>query len=366
MKCGGREITIMSADGASPPSLKELTIFMAKNTAKLGSYPPCEIAPYEFSGRDYCMLLAACIPASIALNFVNWSPNPLGCQLQMNLQLFCEAASRLAYPGVPLSSLHPTLLLPSVSCLWHHLKVQHWLFVLAQRSPPPASFNPSALRQRFTRLQCGEPFLDPQRVRDKNKLSLKETCPDLNDLPPVTPQKLAEYASYFTALEPPPLPPINCSCGILEGFSPERIAEREGQHSEEAHKLTSSSDKEISESANSMASASTTGRNKPWQSYSKPWNLPSLAASKAKKEKEEASIKKRVEKARQDGVGVLVHDAFSRYSTSLGQQWLQSSKRAKKLHHTMMKIKGKVVDDVFRGAVVNYAEVLAMLEQAKE
>lgn len=356
----------MSLEGSSPPSLKELTTFMAKNTAKLGSYPPCEIAPYEFTGRDYCMLLTACIPASISLNLVNWSPNPLGCQLQMNLQIFCDAASSLASPGVPRSSLHPTLLLPSVSCLWHHLKVQHWLFVLAHHSPPSASYNPAALRQHFTRLQCGEPFSDPQGIGERKKLSLKDTCPDLHEIPPVTPQKLAEYASYFTALEPPPLPPIDCACGILVGSSSERTAERGEKHPEEAHKLVNSSNKTSSESATSVASANTSGRSKPWQSYSKPWNLPSEAASMAKKEKEEAAIKKRVEKARQEGVGVLVQDAFSRYSTSLGQQWMQSSKRAKKLHHALMKIREKVVDDVFRGAVVNYAEVLAMLEQAKE
>lgn len=349
-----------------PPSLEDLTHFMAKNAGKLGSYPFCEVAPFEYTGSDYCIVLAACIPESVPLSIINWGPNPLGCQLAMNLFIFCKAALQLRDSGAPESSLHPELLRPIPSCLFDHLKVQHWLFILAQRSPPPADYNPTLLRQYYSNLQCGEPYLVEQRSGNRLKPSLQHGCSDMKDVPPVSSQKLAMWGPYYEALNSPELQPkefLLCT----PGSSPcEGKANTDEDMQGTACSSTGANRKNPGGSSTPSSSTPATGRSKPWQSYSKPWNLPSLAASEARKAKQEAAIKKRVEKARQAGVRAAVEDAFAKSSTCLGQQYAQSSQRRKTLYQSLVKIQARVLDDVFRGSAINYAEIISMLEEAKE
>lgn len=351
----------------SHPSLEDITIFMARNTAKLGSYPLCEVAPFEYTGSDYCMLLAVCVPDSVPLSVVHWGPNPLSSQARTNLDIFCQQARQIDLPGVPRSSLCPDLLCCSPSCLLHHLKVQHWLFVLAQQSPPSPEYNPFFARQYYSNIQTGEPFLKVEMCENAVNVFDYETCPDMKVIPPITSQKLELWTPYFKALEPPELKPTPfsaCAPTVLLSDGKESREKKENLGS--ACNLLISNSKSAASSATSSMTSSTPGRSKPWQSYSKPWNLPTIAALQARKAKEEASIKKRVEKARQDGVSACVENAFAKSSVSLAQQHSQCSQRRRKLYQSLVKIRERVMKDVFRGSVINYAEVLSMLEEAKD
>lgn len=325
--CGNIEtITSAPSNAAFPPSCDEIAMFMGKYAGKFASHPLCGLSPDEYTGLDYALVLYACIPSAVNLSQMSWASHPLPVQLNMNLRLFCDAAARVGCPATPYSSLQVSFLQPNMTCLWHHLKVQHWLYFLGQRCPPSASFDPCSTRLVHQQRQLGEPFA-----------FTSTGCPALLRIAPATVSSLEPTLAHLSARRP----------AALASSTPP------------AAQITSSTDGEEASKEEESAKA----KGKRLQSYSKPWNLPSIAAAKAKKAKEDALVKKRVDVARKAGAGY--RDAFCSVSSSLGQQLCYSTAHLYRLREKLLHAYSEVIASVFHGLPCNFNHVLEKLEKGE-
>eukprot|EP00796_Vickermania_ingenoplastis_P004483 gene4483-3276_t len=302
-------MTLMMTAAASPaelqhpeedrPTFEEISFFMAKHAGKLAQHPLCGVAPYEYSGRDYAMVLYGCSPSSIDMSQLSWTATPLAAQRTANLNLFCQSALQLRGADTPISSLHASLLQPSAANLRHHIKVQHWLFLFSRRHPPSSDFDPSLVRLQHRQQQLGEPFAfqrdDPPHVPQ---------CTSLRSLKAFEPLVLSLCAPYTTA---------------LQVFS--RTFKR----------ATTSP---LRENMENPSTESSTEKTKPWLSYSKPWRNPSVLAEKTKKAKEEGMIKKRLEAARRTGSGH--RSAVLEPSLTVAAQLARSTQEAQQLRYILV------------------------------
>ncbi|ORC90530.1 uncharacterized protein TM35_000083280 [Trypanosoma theileri] len=143
-----------------PPVYDDICRFIAEYAGRLPRDVFTGTAPYEYTGCDYALILYAILPSRcIDLSRLCWSTTPLPSQLEANLVVFCEGARRLELCDAPSSSLHPQHLRSTPACIVHHIKVQHWLYVLSQRFRPEGSFDPVTLRMELRHIQLGEPRL---------------------------------------------------------------------------------------------------------------------------------------------------------------------------------------------------------------
>ncbi|RNF21243.1 uncharacterized protein Tco025E_03559 [Trypanosoma conorhini] len=143
-----------------PPVYEDICCFVAEYSGRLPRNVFTGTAPYEYTGCDYALILYAIMPSKcIDLSSLCWSTTPLPAQLEANLAVFCEGSRGLQLCDAPLSSLQQHCLQCSPACIVHHIKVQHWLFVLSQRFPPEESFDAVTLRMQLRHAQLGEPRL---------------------------------------------------------------------------------------------------------------------------------------------------------------------------------------------------------------
>ncbi|ESL11246.1 hypothetical protein TRSC58_01008 [Trypanosoma rangeli SC58] len=143
-----------------PPVYEDICRFVAEYSGCLPRNVFTGTAPYEYTGCDYALILYAIMPSKcVDLSSLCWSTTPLPAQLEANLAVFCESSRGLQLCDAPLFSLHPHCLRCSPTCTVHHIKVQHWLFVLSQRFPPEKSFDAVTLRMQLRHAQLGEPRL---------------------------------------------------------------------------------------------------------------------------------------------------------------------------------------------------------------
>lgn len=328
-----------TSNASLPPSYESICFFMRKYTAKLACNPLCGVPPYDYSGRDYAMVLGACIPSAVALSQLSWSSSPLSSQLRANLQLFCEWASCLGYEDVPVTSLKPDLLQPSPSCLWDHMKVQHWLYRLAQRHPPNAEYDPCGVRWWYCQQQLGEPF-SQERADDPVVL-----CPCLSEQPPFDVQTLSVVADYQKALKRfTPVSPLPSS-----SFQPLTLSERAENENEDPSGKAHNNNK-VPE------------KTKPWLSYSKPWNLPAINAAKAKKAKEEAQIKTRLDTAKRAGIQYQNSCVCNSSVSTLGEQLAHSTRQAKLLRRVLVELKRRVAQAMLEGTTLDFSLLAVELE----
>lgn len=317
-----------------PPSYESICYFMRKYTAKLAANPLCGVAPYEYSGKEYAMVLGACVPYSVNLSQLSWSSSPLASQLRANLQLFCDWALRLGFEDAPLTSLQPDLLQPSPSCLWDHMKVQHWLYRLAQRHPPRSDYDACGIRWWYCQQQLGEPFVQ-EHVDGPVPL-----CPCLVERPPFNLQTIAAVGDYQKALKTVlRVTPSASPCSIL----PEK------------------EEKEENDNAPSRVD-SVPDKSKPWLSYSKPWNLPAINAAKAKKAKEEAHTKTRLDTTKRAGTQYQNNALCNSRMSTLGEQLAHSSHQAKLLRRALVEVKRRVAQTVMDGIAPDFGLLAVELE----
>ncbi|KAH9578404.1 hypothetical protein LSM04_006723 [Trypanosoma melophagium] len=149
----------------APPAYDDICRFIAEYAGRLPQNVFTGTAPYEYTGCDYALILYALLPSRcIDLSRLCWSTTPLPSQLEANLVVFCEGARGLELCDAPSSSLHPQLLRPTPACILHHIKVQHWLYVLSQRFRPEGSFDPVTVRMELRHIQLGEPRLTTTNI----------------------------------------------------------------------------------------------------------------------------------------------------------------------------------------------------------
>lgn len=196
---------------APPPAYEDICRFVAEYAGRLPCNAFTGTAPYEYTGCDYALVLYAIMPSNcIDLSRLCWSTTPLPAQLEANLAVFCDAARGLQLCDAPVSSLQPHRLACTPACIVHHIKVQHWLFVLSQRFRPEKSFDAVSIRMRLRHAQLGEPRLttsaashltdtDAKKVSESDAFSFPSLhCPVLWKTPEIKPETDATRTTKTT------------------------------------------------------------------------------------------------------------------------------------------------------------------------
>lgn len=334
----------------APPSYEAIVAFMRQHTARLPSHVvDCGVAPYEYTGCDYALVLYACFPAKcVDLTQLCWSLQPIEAQLVGNLQVFCQAARHLQLVDAPVHALEPARLQPRAACTVHHLHVQHWLFSLALRFPPSQSFDATAIRAANRWLQVGEPYLQRCRssssgatateaiINDPGKVcgAVKATpCVSMNTL-------LTDWAPVMSPT--PAYTPV-----------PEVPAE---------DNKPGSSSMEECHGASKSVTAALCERPKPWLNYSKPWRLPTLQSTQARKAVADAEAKRRELEMRRDPA----QTAFASTAANLQEQYMQSEAAVAKVRDQLAAVRQAVMAQLLAGyATVDFQETADKLRKTE-
>ncbi|EPY39382.1 hypothetical protein AGDE_04546 [Angomonas deanei] len=307
-----------------PPSHEEISSFVyhysGKKATALDGPPPA----YCYSGCDYALVLHASFQGSHVLNLSHlcWSLEPLVSQLNENLSLFCTAAKQLHLPGTPFSSLNPALLQAVPQNTFHHMVVQHWLYVVSRRIPPASDFDAVALRLALRAEQLGEPLL---------KMYCGETtdgarcCAGVREVPCASLTELEQVGLSIA-----PVPPFT----VTEEEQPEATA--------------------VEEKAESAKPAE---KAKPWLSYSKPWLLPNRA-SNAKKSAAPVKGKGDTNKAKGPW-----ETAFVESSANLLEQFENSEKVLQRKRQRLVEVKIKIQKEYMTSGAVDYDAYATILKE---
>ncbi|KAK7194731.1 hypothetical protein NESM_000392900 [Novymonas esmeraldas] len=357
-----------------PPTMEEIATFMQRFAARLPlvmypDHPPqadgaaaagstaatsvdvqrlcvsVRVAPYLYTGADYALVLAACLPyRGIDLSLLNWSAHPLLSQRVGNLRVFCQAARSLAMPDTPLSALHPELLQSSAACVVAHLKVQHWLYSLSLRCAPSSHHDAAAVRAVCRHLQLGEPYLKRGRdVRDTG-----DTCASVRECPPLP----AEHLLLRCA---PALAPLPAFTGTPDTAPPcAAAAEGTGAHGSTGTHACGAT----SACHSTGVAAEAAGKPKPWLNYSKPWLLPSLRAAEAKRAASEAAAARQAQEERERDPRFT---AFVAQSTSLYDQHRVTSTAAAERRDQLRAVKAQLLQDIVEGRPIDFKDYAAQL-----
>lgn len=164
---------------APPPAYENICSFVAEHAGRLPTNAFTGTPPYEYTGCDYALILYSIMPSNcVDLSRLCWSTTPLPAQLKANLAVFCDAACGLQLPDAPISSLQPPRLASTAACIVHHIKVQHWLFVLSQRFRPEKNFDAMTVRMRMRNAQLGEPRLKSSTMSSLTDARSSSDCCD--------------------------------------------------------------------------------------------------------------------------------------------------------------------------------------------
>ncbi|KEG15273.1 hypothetical protein DQ04_00121050 [Trypanosoma grayi] len=313
------------------PAYDDICRFIAEYSGRLPSNVFTGTAPYEYDGCDYALILYAILPSRcIDLSRLCWSTTPLPAQLEANLAVFCEGARGLQLCDAPTSSLHPHHLRSTPMCIVHHIKVQHWLFVLSQRFPPEGGFDAATLRMEQRHAQLGEPRL-PLGVTTA-------TVPS------------SSHASIATVEaggdDTLPLPSSQCHAVWKAAAIDVR---RDTPPSVEATSKSGVGDIEAQQP-------------KSWKNYARPWR--SAAATKPVTRQPQ-----RRQHPAQPPAGITTTPVATTASPtlhSLADQWCESERRRLQLKRSLSQARQKTENTLFLNGVVDYDAVLAVLQQKQE
>ncbi|EKF32520.1 hypothetical protein MOQ_003623 [Trypanosoma cruzi marinkellei] len=310
-----------------PPVYDDICRFVAEYAGRLPRNVFTGTAPYEYTGCDYALILYAIMPSKcIDLSSLCWSTMPLPAQLESNLAVFCEGCRGLQLCDAPLSSLHPHCLQCSPTCIVHHLKVQHWLFVLSQRFPPEGNFDAVTLRMELRHTQLGEPRLATSHAFSSTDVHISGTNgEDAFSLP--SPHCHAIWKAPAVAL------PEKAERGTAAVSGAKTPKTRHGTDDDEIQR-------------------------KSWRSVARPWRTASTTKTASQRTQ-------RTSLASQPSNNDCVNSSLT-MCHNLAEQWVESERRRLQLKENMAHARQTLQCTLFANGTIDFDDILSILQQKQQ
>ncbi|EAN92455.1 hypothetical protein C3747_40g28 [Trypanosoma cruzi] len=323
----GQKVNISRSSEAvlgPPPVYDDICRFVAEYAGRLPRNAFTGTAPYEYTGCDYALILYAIMPSRcIDLSSLCWSTTPLPAQLESNLAVFCEGCCGLQLCDAPLSSLHPHCLRCSPTCIVHHIKVQHWLFVLSQRFPPEGSFDAVTLRMELRHTQLGEPRLATSHALSSTDVHIASTNgEDEFSLP--------SLHCHVIWKAPAVAVPENAERGTAAVSEAKTPKTRRGAGDDEIQR-------------------------KPWRSAARPWRTASTIKL-ASQRTERTSL------ASQPSSNDCANSS-STICHNLADQWVESERRRLQLKENIAHARQTLQCTLFANGTIDFDDILSILQQ---
>ncbi|KAG8342608.1 hypothetical protein TRVL_06566 [Trypanosoma vivax] len=330
----------------SPPSYGNICRFIAEYAGRLPLHHLTGTAPYEYTGCDYALILYSMMPSNcIDLSRLCWSISPLPAQLEGNLAAFCEGARCLGLCDTPLSSITPNNLRAVPTCFVHHLRVQHWLYVMSLRFPPDEKFDAPAIRMRLRHAQLGQPYLTPREAIE----TLHMDSAALSHAPLALPAGLKVMQGTGESVQNPC--PLHCQSVWSSA-------------SVNAEPLSTSST-----AVTSVARAESDAleaREKPRKDYGRPWRTPTLKAPTGPGTAVATQISSRTADVRSGTLtyGSSLGSALPAATfVNLAKQWCESESRRLHLKATLSRARDSAQSSLLSVGAIEFDKIISILQQ---